>query len=176
MPDPLSLVLPFVRAWMDELHETNAWRAQPTSSFGFDRLAQYYPAALLDEARVVITDEIPFPPVGEAGLDEMMPTSETMIDGITFGDMYFIREHRAEDEALHFHELVHVLQWRLLGPDAFLLRYATEWLSVGYREAPLEVMAYDLQRAFESGRETFNVPDRVWHAIGADGSGQQNTG
>jgi len=36
--------------------------------------------------------------------------------GITYLDTFFSREEGRGNESLHFHELVHVLQWQLLGP------------------------------------------------------------
>jgi hypothetical protein len=35
--------------------------------------------------------------------------------GITYLDTFFVRADQAWDESLHFHELVHVVQWRLVG-------------------------------------------------------------
>jgi hypothetical protein len=40
---------------------------------------------------------------------------------------------RVADESLYFHELIHLVQWRLLGPERFLAAYASGlegfWLS-----------------------------------------------
>lgn len=54
-------------------------------------------------------------------------------------------------EELHFHELVHVVQWARLGVDNFLLAYGLGLLLSGYAQSPLEQMAYELQRHFELG-------------------------
>jgi hypothetical protein len=72
-------------------------------------------------------------------------------DGITFKDTFFVREDR-QSESLHFHELVHVVQWARLGPDKFLLAYAVGLAQLGYEKSPLEQMAYDLQAQFEGGK------------------------
>jgi hypothetical protein len=71
-------------------------------------------------------------------------------DGITFKDTFFL-QHGCESEAVHFHELVHVVQWSRLGVDNFLLAYGFDLLSFGYARSPLEQMAYRLQRDFELG-------------------------
>ena len=52
------------------------------------------------------------------------------------------------DEGLYFHELMHVVQWRMLGPERFLAAYADGLEKFGYRNSPLEAMAYDAQAAF----------------------------
>ena len=58
---------------------------------------------------------------------------------------------------MHFHELVHAIQWRLLGPDRFLFSFANGLECFGYRQTPLEAMAYDAEMAFASSKAIFNV-------------------
>jgi hypothetical protein len=78
--------------------------------------------------------------------------------GITYGDVYFVRNDRLSDEALHFHELVHVMQWRILGKEKFIMSYALGHLTGGsYDLNPFETMAYRLQAAFEAGAQPFDV-------------------
>ncbi len=77
--------------------------------------------------------------------------------GITYLDTYFVRADEAQSESLHFHELVHVIQWRLLGPEKFLALYADGLERFGYRNSPLEVMAYELQERFEREQQPFDV-------------------
>jgi hypothetical protein len=82
--------------------------------------------------------------------------------GITYQDIYFIKRERARDESLHFHELTHIVQWRLLGPNGFLLAYALGYLSRGgYDKNPFEQIAYELQSHFESGAQPFSVEPLV---------------
>lgn len=68
-----------------------------------------------------------------------------------------MRADHAHVESLHFHELVHVIQWRLLGPEGFLALYADGLERFGYRNSPLEVMAYELQDKFEREQEPIHV-------------------
>ena len=77
--------------------------------------------------------------------------------GITYLNTYFVRADQSHAESLHFHELVHVIQWRLLGPENFLALYADGLERFGYRESPLEVMAYEFQDRFEHGARPFSV-------------------
>ena len=61
--------------------------------------------------------------------------------GITYGDTYFIQKSEQTNDKLHFHELIHVAQWQLLGVRGFLVRYMEEIGRYGYENSPLEVMA-----------------------------------
>lgn len=65
------------------------------------------------------------------------------------------------DEGLHFHELIHVVQWRVLGPERFLAAYADGLEKFGYRASPLEAMAYDAQAAFVQSTQIFNAEKLV---------------
>ena len=60
-------------------------------------------------------------------------------------DTFFVTQGELANEALHFHELIHVVQWRLLGPERFIALYAEGLERFGYRSSPLEVIAYDLE-------------------------------
>jgi hypothetical protein len=69
--------------------------------------------------------------------------------GITYLDTYYVRADHFHDVSVHFHELVHVVQWRLLGPEKFLALYADGLERFGYRNSPLEAMAYNLHDRFD---------------------------
>ncbi len=70
--------------------------------------------------------------------------------GITFRNMYFVHEAHNR-ESIHVHELVHAIQWRVLGFDRFLLTYAAGVLQCGYADSPLELTAFGTQADFERG-------------------------
>lgn len=78
--------------------------------------------------------------------------------GITFGHMYFLHREHAH-EAIHFHELVHVVQWAALGAAAFLPTYAVGIAQHGYEASPFELAAFDLQAKFERGDALPGVVD-----------------
>ncbi|NOT45472.1 MAG: hypothetical protein HOP14_12795 [Acidobacteria bacterium] len=87
------------------------------------------------------------------------------IAGVTFGDMYFVHRVHAS-EAIHFHELVHVVQWSTLGVDEFLLTYALGIAQHGYVQSPLEAIAFDLQARFEQHGALDGVVEHVArHAV-----------
>ena len=81
--------------------------------------------------------------------------------GITYLDTFFVRANQASDESLHFHELVHVIQWRILGLEGFLTAYANGLERFGYRDSPLEAMAYDFQARFDARETAFEVAAEV---------------
>ena len=62
---------------------------------------------------------------------------------------------------MHFHELIHVIQWRILGPERFVHSYADGLEHFGYRQSPLEVMAYDAEAAFVTSTEGFDAEKMV---------------
>jgi hypothetical protein len=146
----LKQALPRMESWIRDLHAAHAARAQPVSCLGFGRLQEVWPRALLEEARAVPVARVPYPPVSDFGLPELEPLAQGRWAGITFGHMYFVDENDTT-EATHFHELCHVVQWKALGVRDFLMTYAIGLLAHGYRQSPLEAIAYDLQRDFEAG-------------------------
>ena len=160
----LQRALPAVETWISELHARHTARSVPASSTGFTRLGQYFPASLLQRARAVTVDVMPFPPVRDLGLPEFEAMATMPMAGITFGNMYFLHGERAE-EATHFHELVHVVQWSALGVRRFLLTYAVGIAQHGYETSPLEFSAYELQARFERGEAIPGLVEFItWHA------------
>ena len=143
--------LPQVRGWIDQFLAAHADRARAVSTLGFVQLATCFPQELLVRAKVVSVERVPFPPVDQFGLPELASMQQMSFDGITFKDTFFLQQGRAS-EALHFHEMVHVVQWSRLGVDNFLLAYGFGLFSFRYAESPLEQMAYRLQRDFELGK------------------------
>ncbi len=161
----LLRALPSIRAWMDDLHATHRQASVPASETGCTRLASALPASLLQRARAVTVAVVPFPPVLAYGLPEFDSMARMSIAGVTFDDMYFVHRVHAS-EAIHFHELVHVVQWSTLGVDEFLLTYALGIAQHGYVQSPLEAIAVDLQARFARHGALDGVVDRVArHAV-----------
>ena len=163
----LQRALPHVGKWIDDLHARHVSESIRASEVGFPRLAACFPADLLEITRVVSVGTIPFPPVYAYGLPEFEAMANMPMAGITFGDMYFIQPSYSS-EGIHFHELVHVVQWRILGAREFLLTYALGLVQFGYVASPLEAIAFDLQERFEQGTALPSVAERIArHAVGA---------
>jgi hypothetical protein len=88
--------------------------------------------------------------------------------GITYGDTILIDPGAPRSghpwRRLLFHELVHVVQYEVLGLDGFVNRYLRGWAAAGYhyRAIGLEEDAYAIEAMFtaEPGRP-FPVRDEV---------------
>ena len=78
---------------------------------------------------------------------------------ITFDDVVVF--HDPLTPQLIFHEMVHVLQYRLLGIEEFARLYVRGYLQGGYDGTPLEVCAYQLDGRFIMGSVGFDVEAEV---------------
>lgn len=90
----------------------------------------------------------------------------TGMSAITFVDTIVVNRRFVEDPApseLLFHELVHVVQYEVLGVEEFARRYVAGWARGGfsYEAIRLERQAYRLQAAFETGTLTGRVNEVV---------------
>ena len=159
--------MPFIEEWIEDLLQSHRCGSAPARSvvpFGGDA---WFDAAILDAARVAFVDRIPFPPVSDYGLPEFEAMAAMPMAGITFRNMYFLDAAQATD-GIHFHELVHIIQWQTLRPREFLYSYALSLVQSGYIESPFEAIAFELQRRFESGTAPGAVgPEVVTQAIGS---------
>ncbi len=158
----LQQKLPEVRTWIDRTLAAHATLARPVASLGFPRLGSHYSADLLASALVIPVAKVPIPPLASMGLTGFDEFENLDAAGITYLNSFFVRHGYERDESLHFHELVHVVQWQHLGPERFIMAYALgHLLSGGYRTNPLEVMAYDLQARFDANTPAFDVASIV---------------
>ncbi len=154
-PDPALIdrlrdALPKIREWILRYTEASASRAVSVASLSVPGIAQCYSKELLESTQVVITNEICYPPLDQFGLGEFKALIAIPWSGITYNDIYFLRRDVA-CPALHFHELVHVVQYQRLGVERFLWAYSLGIAHHGYEDSPLEKIAYDLQLEFEHG-------------------------
>jgi hypothetical protein len=130
---------------------------QPVASMGFARLPLYFGHTLLETAKFIPIDRVPMPPLSAMGLGRFAAFEHGNFSGITYLDRYFINQTVVTEEALHFHELIHVIQWRLLGPERFLEAYANGLDEFGYENSPLEKMAYDAEASFKRSSAIFDA-------------------
>ncbi len=119
-------------------------------------------------ARSKLEERVPNPPfysqlkqLGFTGLPNF-----TAMAAITFDDVIVF--HDPLTPQLIFHEMVHVVQYRLLGVDEFARLYVRGYLHGGYEGTPLEVCAYQLDGRFLMGSVGFDVESEVrsWIANG----------
>ena len=143
-----------IRSWIERTLAAHADGARPVGEIfearGFRRLPDYFEASLLERVRCVAVVRVPVPPLASMGLRLISGFESRHYAGITYGNTYFVDRRYDRSESLHFHELIHAVQWDCLGFDRFLLAYARGLLRYGYARSPLEVMAYDHQRRFET--------------------------
>lgn len=162
----LQQKLPEIRRWIDRTLAAHSANALTVASYCFSRLSRFYGSDMLSTSRVVEVPRVPVPPLGAMGLPQFAEFEQGDYAGITYRDTYFVRSGDAQRESLHFHELVHVVQWRHLGPDRFLMAYAIGYFAGGgYRNNPLEIMAYDLQVRFDQDSSSFDSDAIIRHQL-----------
>jgi len=150
-------VYPLIAGWIRKTLAEHASAAWPMASLGFSRLLHYHDEKILASTKVVFVSRVPVPLLSAMGLDRFSDFEQMDAGGITYLNTYFVRANQSHSESLHFHELVHVIQWRLLGPEKFLAFYADGLERFGYRKSPFEVMAYSLQVRFDREAQPFSV-------------------
>jgi hypothetical protein len=165
-PEEFAKYYPPLLDWIRTTLTTSAHVAQTIASRGFSRLPLYFTEKTLASTKLVLADPLPMPPLSSIGLARFAEFERGNFDGITYIDTIFLKPTRSNDEVIHFHELVHVIQWRLLGPDRFLLSYANGLECFGYRQSPLEDMAYNAETAFANSTTPFDVEKMVAEKFG----------
>jgi hypothetical protein len=160
-PEEFQQSYPLLMAWIEQTLRAHANDARSVASFGFARLPRYFSEALLKSVRVVLVDRVPKPPLASMGLSRFEEFQRGDNDGITYLDTFFVKRSMAGAERLHFHELIHVVQWRLLGPETFLAAYAAGLENFGYWDSPLETMAYRAEASFTRSAEPFDAEKLV---------------
>ncbi|HGF5052637.1 TPA: hypothetical protein ACF31V_004699, partial [Vibrio parahaemolyticus] len=158
------IVLNRIEEWIDLTNERFSNQRQSCALFARNS-AGFYSEEFLSNSYFVIVDSIPkpdFPELRLAGLGDFL---DMEVQGITYKNTYYIVPSVAQNLRLHFHELVHVAQWKALGAIGFLQRYISEVQSVGYNDAPLEKLAYAFDRHFSQGGQKVDVPSYVENKI-----------
>jgi hypothetical protein len=165
-PEEFARFYPPLFDWIQTALTANAHAAQTVSSRGFSRLPLYFTEETLTSTKVVLLDPLPLPPLSSMGLAHFADFERSNFEGVTYIDTFFLKPTQSKNESIHFHELVHIIQWRLLRPDGFLLAYANGLERFGYRQSPLEAMAYDAETAFDRSTAIFDVEKMVAEKLG----------
>jgi hypothetical protein len=165
-PEEFRAKYPILIGWIMKTVAENAALARPVASFGFPRLRAYFSPSVLATSKVVEVDLLPMPPLSRMGLTEYTEWERMEYGGITYLDTFFVTRKEMANEVLFFHELVHVIQWRLLGPQRFVAQYADGLERFGYRNSPLEAMAYGLQDKFEFLPTAFDAEVEIKRQLG----------
>jgi hypothetical protein len=155
-----------MQAWIQTILAAHEKDAQPIASMRFTRLPLYFDHTLLETAKFIPIDRVPMPPLSAMGLGRFAAFEQGDFHGITYLDRYFIKRAAVTEEALHFHELIHVIQWRVVGPERFLAAYANGLDEFGYENSPLETMAYDAEASFKRSSPIFDAEKFVAGQLG----------
>lgn len=137
-----------IESWIDQTIAAYSNKKKSCACFEKE-FSGYYPAEFLEESYFVVVDKQPKPDFSELRAFGFSDFLDTEFSGITYKNTYFIVKGYENNISLHFHELIHVQQWKFLGASGFIFRYMREIASCGYDSAPLEVMAYNYQHKFE---------------------------
>lgn len=163
------------RQWVREQRDAHRRRATPLSEEASRLFEPFFDAAVLTNARFVevpiIANPAFFAPLRAMALPD--PIDFTQMEGITFQDTVVLSRARMApgppSASLLFHELVHVVQYDLLGVERFVEEYVNGWAANGFRyEAiPLEQMAYELADRFTAApTSAFAVRSQVGRRLG----------
>jgi len=164
-PEKFEKFYPVVASWIRSTLTVHSGAARTVVSCGFPRLPFYFSAETLALAKVVLVDRLPLPPLSSWGLTQFADFERSDPEGITYLDTFFLKRNQWKNEALHFHELIHVIQWRILGPENFLRSYADGLERHGYRQSPLEVTAYDAEAQFVTSIVRFDAERLVLESL-----------
>jgi hypothetical protein len=150
------------KAWASAQRDHHHLAARPLTLVEKHALASFFDGRLLDAVRVrrvpLITNPEFYLELARVGLP--MPLDFNEMSGITFLDTVLISErHHPQDPpavSLLFHELVHAVQYQLLGRDAFVERYVCGWAenAFDYFSIPLERDAYELETRYDTSPAT----------------------
>lgn len=153
-------MIDIIAAWIDQTNHDHKKQRVSCAKFA-DAFSGFYSPAFLSEAYYVTLDVIPKPNMPELRAMGFGDFIDMAVNGITYKDTYYILPELESALRLHFHELVHVAQWKHLGASKFIEKYMHEIQTVGYEQSPMEKMAYALDAQFASGGNTVDVPKYV---------------
>jgi len=159
--EQFNKILAGVKKWMKHLLVRYEPRMEPMAEVGPFNLDRYYPADMLRSVKRVIVDRCPVPPLAATGIDQLAEIENWELKGIPWGNIIFIRRDLENWEAVHFHEILHAVQWQCLGADRYLTAWAIGTIIRGYRDNPLEEMAFRFQSQFETEDKSFDVVKEV---------------
>jgi len=156
-----------VKKWIVRMLAEHEAQKQPVAAVQFANLEGFYPSDLLQSAQRVIVDRCPVPPLATTGIPQLAEIENWDLKGIPWENTIFIRRDLANWDVVHFHELLHIVQWQCLGTDRYLTAWAIGTITRGYRDNPLEKMAFRHQLRFETEDTPYDVVREVMAEIAA---------
>jgi len=164
-PAMVSQLVSMVEDYVNNSQKKYAPQAMPLTDLQRNAMQPFFPAAVLDAARLCVLRGTRVSNPSMYAMAKMMgirnlPDFADMA-AITFVDV--VVSHQEFTGALLFHELVHVTQFAQMGVKEFAAQYVNGFTRGGsYEEIPLEKNAYALESRFsQNGGEPFSVDDEV---------------
>lgn len=167
----LALLITQGQKWIREQRRTYRLQGRKLPESAIAQFSPFFEESLLQQVRLVRVPALENPEFLEdyraALADKGLPLLDfTSFAGITYIDTILLVEEfpQTDFDATLFHELVHAVQYELLGPEKFVELYLLGWINQGFNYAaiPLEMDAYELQNRFEAEPGLpFSVKDEV---------------
>ncbi|MDY7092995.1 MAG: hypothetical protein SX243_08490 [Acidobacteriota bacterium] len=168
-PNPqLASIVQQAHAWIEDQRQTHRPEARPLTNEELELYGPYFPEEVLTTARIRTVPRFENPPF----LAELrIPAANTLdfrqASGLALIDTILLNESRSSGfspQFILFHELVHLTQYRHLGPETFLKSWIGDLVVNGrsYTQIRLEAQAFELARRFAGGRGgVFSVEGEV---------------
>ncbi len=161
--------------WVKEQRQAYRIRGRVLSDAARAQYLPFFEESLLKEVRLVTVPALENPGFLQAYQQDFSEKGIPLLDfsgmaAITFVDTILVVEDFLGESAagLIFHELVHAVQYSLLGSDKFVELYILGWVNQGFNYAaiPLEMDAYELQNRYEADPTTaFAVSTEVSRSL-----------
>jgi hypothetical protein len=156
--------------WVESQIDENRSTARDLTLAEKEEFALFFEPNILDTARIKIVSIIDNPDfystLQEMNIPKLLDLR--MVLGITFKDTIILSQRLlgpgSAPKALLFHELVHVVQYEVLGLRRFVEHYVQGWVKGGldYYAIPLEIDAYDLEERYKKDpKAKFSVREAV---------------
>ena len=158
------------QAWVKKQRDLHRLSSTPLEPDVASVMEPFFGSDVVSSVRLRTVPEIPNPDSYDElkAAKQPIPLDFRDMTGIAYSDTVLFSDKilagLRPSLGLVFHELVHVVQYRLLGVDEFISQYIRGWAENGmvYRAIPLEVQAYDLQERFErKPSSTFSVEREI---------------
>jgi hypothetical protein len=164
-PSMVSQLATMVEDYINSSRKKYAPQAVPLTDTQRRVMQPFFPASVLDSARLCVLRDTRVPNPSMYSMAKMMGISNlpdfSGMPAITFVDV--IVSHQDFTGTLLFHELVHVAQYAQMDLKEFAARFVNGFIQGGsYEEVPLEKMAHALESRFSQGGDvSFSVDDEV---------------
>ncbi|MCX5998648.1 MAG: hypothetical protein NTU41_03410 [Chloroflexi bacterium] len=164
--DPVAYLTELSYPWLWEQRTLHRAGSRQLSEQERLVLRAYHDGRILDTVRVALVDRLSNPPF----YDDLKKEGHPVLDisgaiGVAFIDCIVICRQCSQDVkswmSVLFHELVHIVQFDILGPRRHLELYLRAWVENGYQYYghPLEMQAQRLEARFSRHDPPFSVRD-----------------